>query len=184
MRTSTQSYSRVCDYAKSTKYSGTRTNDEGMNENVVAGSIKVFSPNSFWPQTLNQFYDDSLNRSTVEVPDDDGRETRHNLSGFSHGCSSNKIEGNAPLDFDGSALNNSAQESHISRRIIGEHAVKQLSHGTAEPEMRGLYMLLTMNNEGGMEVLKYAAKLFQERPEIYHSKPVQLALEIFKVCIV
>ena len=42
-------------------------------------------------------------------------------------------------------------------------------------------MLLTMNNEGGMEVLKYAAKLFAERPEIYHSKPVQLALEIFKV---
>lgn len=133
-------------------------------------------------QTLNQFYDDSLNRSTVEVPDEHGSETRTDLSKFSHGCSTNSVQGKPPLEFDGTDLNNSDSGSNISQRIIGRHAVNSPAHGTAEPEMRGLYILLTMNNEGGMEVLKYAAKLFQERPEVYHSKPVQLALEIFKVC--
>lgn len=122
-----------------------------------------------------------MNRSTVEVPDENGRETRHDLSGFSHGCSANSVQGKEPLDFNGTDLKNSDSGSNVSQRIIGKHAVKQPAHGTAEPEMRGIYMLLTMNNEGGMEVLKYAAKLFQERPEVYHSKPVQLALEIFKV---
>jgi len=48
-------------------------------------------------------------------------------------------------------------------------------------EMRGLYILLTIDNDGGMEVLKYAARLYRHRPEVYHSKPVQLALDIFKV---
>ena len=47
--------------------------------------------------------------------------------------------------------------------------------------MRGLYILLTMNNEGGMEVIKYSGRLCTERPEIFYSKPVQLALSIFQV---
>ena len=85
------------------------------------------------------------------------------------------------MDFDGSDLNNTDTGPQVAKRILGKHAVNHPAHGTAEPEMRGLYMLLTMNNEGGMEVLKNAARLFQERPEIYASKPVQLALEIFKV---
>jgi hypothetical protein len=34
-----------------------------------------------------------------------------------------------------------------------------------------------------MEVLKYAAHLFQRRPEVYHALPVQLALSIYKVRI-
>lgn len=122
-----------------------------------------------------------MNRSTVEVPDENGKETRHDLSGFSHGCTKNSVQGKEPLDFDGTALNNSDNGPNILQRIIGKDAIQHPGHGTAEPEMRGLYMLLTMNNEGGMEVLKYAAKLFQERPEVYRSKPVQLALEIFKV---
>lgn len=92
------------------------------------------------------------------------------------------VQGKSPLEFDGTELNNIDSGSHVAQRIIGKHAVNNPAHGTAEPEMRGLYMLLTMNNEGGMEVLKYAAKLFQERPEVYHSIPVQLSLEIFKVC--
>ncbi len=149
---------------------------------MVAG-VKIYLLLTLLPyQTLNQFYDDSMNRSTVEVPDENGKETRQDLSKFCHGCSANIVQGKAPLEFDGTDLNNSEQESQISNRIIGKHAVTHPARGTAEPEMRGLYMLLTMNNEGGMEVLKYAAKLFQERPEIYHSKLVQLALEIFKVC--
>jgi hypothetical protein len=130
---------------------------------------------------LNQFYDDSLRRATIEVPDEHGKETRRDLSGFSHGCSSNEVQGKAPLEFDGTDLDNSASSHRISQRILGKHAVNHHARGTAEPEMRGIYMLLTMNNEGGMEVLKYAAKLFQDRPDIYHSRPVQLALDIFKV---
>ena len=85
------------------------------------------------------------------------------------------------MEFDGSDLNNNDHDPQVTKRILGKHAVNHPARGTAEPEMRGLYMLLTMNNEGGMEVLKYAARLFQERPDIYTSKPVQLALEIFKV---
>ena len=136
---------------------------------------------SSWVQTLNQFYDDSMNRATVEVPDENGKETRLNLTGFSHGCTSNCVQGQSPLEFDGTELNNADNVAQVAKRIVGKHAVNHPAHGTAEPEMRGLYMLLTMNNEGGMEVLKYAARLFQERPDIYASKPVQLALEIFKV---
>jgi hypothetical protein len=46
--------------------------------------------------------------------------------------------------------------------------------------MRGLYILLTMNNEGGMEVLKYSGRLCTQKPDIFYSKPVQLALSIFQ----
>lgn len=132
-------------------------------------------------KTLNQFYDDSLSRSVVEVPDEQGIETRTNPAGYQHGCTAANVQGNPPTDFDGTPLNNASDGPRIAQRIIGAHAVSHPTHGTAEPEMRGLYILLTMNNEGGMEVLKYAAKLFQEKPAIYNSKPVQLALEIFKV---
>eukprot|EP00934_Nitzschia_sp_Nitz4_P005838 Nitzschia sp. Nitz4//scaffold155_size52807//24534//29951//NITZ4_006799-RA/size52807-snap-gene-0.38-mRNA-1//1//CDS//3329537378//5828//frame0 len=130
--------------------------------------------------TLNQLYDDALHRSTVEVPDINGKETRMDLSNFTQGCGATNVQGNPPVDFDGTPLRNEAEGSHISSRVIGKHAVSRPGHGTAEPEMRALYILLTMNNEGGMEVLKYAAKLFKDRPAVYHSKPVQLALDIFK----
>lgn len=132
-------------------------------------------------KTLNQFYDDSLGRATMETPDEEGNETRTNLSGYSHGCLSDIVMGETPTDFDGTKLNNVCTEATLSKRLLGKHAVNSVSHGTAEPEMRGLYILLTINNEGGMEVLKYAARLFRERPEIYHSQPVQLALSIYKV---
>jgi hypothetical protein len=129
-------------------------------------------------KTLNQFYDDD--RSLVEVPDENGKETRLNLTNFSHGCSADSVHGNDPTDFDGSALNNTASGSSVTKRLLGKHAVSQPNHGTAEPEMRGLYILLTINNDGGMEVLKYAARLFKERPVVYRSRPVQLALSIYK----
>ena len=131
-------------------------------------------------KTLNNFYDDAMNRSIVEVPDEAGKETRLNVSKYSHGCSSHQVEGKGPVDFNDAILNNSPNAPSVSHRIIG--SVSAPARGTAEPEMRGLYILLTMNNEGGMEVLKYAAKLYQERPDVYHSKPVQLAIKIFKVC--
>lgn len=70
----------------------------------------------------------------------------------------------------------------VSKRIIGSNGAKSPSRGTAEPEMRGLYILLTLNNEGGMEVLKYSGRLCVQKPAIFYSKPVQLALSIFQVC--
>jgi hypothetical protein len=131
-------------------------------------------------KTLNQFYDDAMNRSLVEVPDENGKETRLNLTNFSHGCSADSVHGNDPTDFDGSALNNTANGPSVTKRLLGKHAVSQPNHGTAEPEMRGLYMLLTINNDGGMEVLKYAARLFKDRPAVYRSRHVQIALSIYK----
>ena len=127
-------------------------------------------------QSLNQFYDDSLHRFTVEVPDKDGNETRSESTGPIHGCAgSGVVQGNSPVDYDGSSLQNGA-DSPSKYRLIGKHGTGLPSHGTAEPEMRGLYILLTMNTDGGMEVLKYAARLFRERPDVYHSKPVSNSL--------
>lgn len=130
-------------------------------------------------KTLNQYYDDSMGRSVVEVPDEAGRETITNFANRRHGCGSDFVMGVNPVDFNGSTLSNDPNTTSVANRLIGQHP-ESPSHGTAEPEMRGLYILLTMNNDGGMEVLKYASYLFSKRPEVYHSAPVQLALRIFK----
>ncbi|KAL3925723.1 MAG: hypothetical protein SGILL_000202 [Bacillariaceae sp.] len=133
-------------------------------------------------KTLNQFYDDALNRSAIEVPDDNGLETRPSadLSEYNEGCRSEIVQGKDPVDYDGSSLNNSPDNPMNALRLIGKDVLELPAHGTAEPEMRALYILLTIDNEGGMEVLKYAAKLFKERPAVYQSAPVQRAMEIFK----
>ena len=130
-------------------------------------------------KTLNQFYDDSMGRALREVPDDTGSETRTNFAGFSHGCGAESVQGQPPIDYDGTTMVNDA--NHVANRLIGAHAVESLHHGTAEPEMRGLYILLTIDNDGGMEVNKYASRLYEERPEVYHTRPVQLALSVYKV---
>lgn len=132
-------------------------------------------------KTLNQYYDDAMNRSMVEVADDAGKETRTDLSRVTHGCTMDVVQGADPVDYNGNRLNNKPDSSSVSRRLIGKEAVEDSNHGTAEPEMRGLYILLTVDNDGGMEVLKYAARLYRQRPEIYHSRPVQLALSVYKV---
>ena len=134
-------------------------------------------------KTLNQYYDDSMNRSLVEVPDENGRETRTDLSAVDFGCHADLVQGVNPVDFDGSPLNNATNTVSTDKRLVGKHGVGSPHHGTAEPEMRGLYILLTIDNDGGMEVLKYAGRLYQKHPEIYHSAPVQLALSIYKVCV-
>lgn len=126
-------------------------------------------------KTLNQFYDDALGRALTEVGTRGGQQ-------FAQGCGSDIIMGISPIDFDGKALSNTAQSEDVARRIIGSNGLKSSSHGTAEPEMRGLYILLTLNNEGGMEVLKYSGRLCTQKPAIFYSKPVQLALSIFQVC--
>lgn len=133
-------------------------------------------------KTLNQYYDDSLNRSTIEVPDENGKETRFDLSDYNHGCCSNSVQGPNPIDFNTSPLMNDGNAESVKHRLIGsKDSVNSPYRGTAEPEMRGLYILLTLENDGGMEVLKYAARLFQDRPALYHSVPVQLAMSIYKV---
>ena len=132
-------------------------------------------------KTLNMYYDDSLGRSTVEVPDDEGNETRTDLTGSTYGCTSQLVMGRNPTDFDGTPLKNDLTSIHAERRLIGPQTANSPARGTAEPEMRGLYILTTMNNDGGMEVLKYATYLHRNRPEVYNSRPVQLAMRIFKV---
>lgn len=96
-----------------------------------------------------------------------------------HGCQSDAIMGGQdPVDYDGSVLSNDNSSMETTSRIIGQS--EQASNGTAEPEMRGLYIILTLNNDGGMEVLKYVSSLYKNRPEIYNSRPVQLALSVFR----
>eukprot|EP00578_Thalassiosira_sp_NH16_P001104 CAMPEP_0181138778 /NCGR_PEP_ID=MMETSP1071-20121207/34427_1 /TAXON_ID=35127 /ORGANISM="Thalassiosira sp., Strain NH16" /LENGTH=1054 /DNA_ID=CAMNT_0023225635 /DNA_START=35 /DNA_END=3200 /DNA_ORIENTATION=+ len=126
-------------------------------------------------KTLNNYYDDALGRSLKEeavVAPAGGVDKQ--------GCGSDVIMGKSPVDFDGAALANTAQAADVSKRIIGINGASSPSRGTAEPEMRGLYILLTLNNEGGMEVLKYSGRLCVQKPAIFYSKPVQLALSIFQ----
>ncbi len=132
-------------------------------------------------KTLNQFYDDSMGRALLEVPDETGRETRTNLAEMAHGCGTESVQGQSPVDYDGTTMVNDT--TNVTNRLIGAHAVTSGHHGTAEPEMRGLYILLTIDNDGGLEVNKYASRLFEERPEVYQTKPVQLALSVYKVGI-
>jgi len=130
-------------------------------------------------KTLNQYYDDALGRSVVEKPDEDGNETAvkgRASDTLAHGCSSNFVQGAPPADFNGTPLKSPSDETSLAARAIG----KPNQHGTAEPEMSGLYILLTIDNDGGMEVLKYVAHLSRARPWIYKSRPVQLALSIYK----
>ena len=127
-------------------------------------------------KTLNMYYDDALGRSSTEPTNE------NTLQGYTQGCASDLVMGKSPVDFDGRELSNHSDSEDISKRIIGKNGVKSPTRGTAEPEMRGLYILLTMNNEGGMEVIKYSGRLCLQRPEIFYSKPVQLALSIFQVC--
>ena len=127
-------------------------------------------------KTLNLYYDDSLGRALNE-------EARSSAQEYFQGCASDIVLGKSPVDFDGSNLSNTSSSEDISKRIIGANGMKSPTRGTAEPEMRGLYILLTMNNEGGMEVIKYSGRLCTQRPEIFYSKPVQLALSIFQASL-
>jgi len=126
-------------------------------------------------KTLNMYYDDALGRGLKEATNGDG-----GTNGYAQGCGSDIVMGKSPVDFDNTDLSNTAQSADVSTRIIGANGLKSASHGTAEPEMRGLYILLTLNNEGGMEVLKYSGRLCVQRPAIFYSRPVQLALSIFQ----
>ncbi|KAL7574910.1 hypothetical protein ACA910_010740 [Epithemia clementina (nom. ined.)] len=130
-------------------------------------------------KTLNQYYDDVLHRSTVEEPDDNGKEqmTKTAADKWVHGCQANIVQGRNPVDYDGTPLNNTADNQlSLSRRAIG----RPNHHGTAEEEMSGLYILLAIEIDGGMEVMRYVSHLSRARPHIYRSKLVQLALSIFK----
>ena len=131
-------------------------------------------------KTLNQYYDDVLQRSTVEEPDENGKEQlKRTLTSGSlvHGCQWNIVQGSPPVDFDGTPLINSADGS-VSKRVVG----RPNHHGTAEEDMSGLYILFMIESDGGMEVMRYVSHLSRVRPHIYRSRLVQLALSIFKVC--
>ena len=124
-------------------------------------------------KSLNLYYDDAAGRATMEDGD-----APASSSDQVHGCQSSIVMGKSPKDYNGESLMNASETVNPSNRIIGNATG---GSGTAEPEMRGLYILLTINNDGGMEVLKYAARLSRDRPEIFNSKPVQLAMQVYKV---
>jgi len=82
----------------------------------------------------------------------------------------------SPIDYNRKTLDNHV-DGNTSKRIIG--CYRPVSDA-AEPEMRGLYILIKLNIDDGMEVLKYAGRLSVEQPNAFSSKPVQLALEVYK----
>jgi len=114
-------------------------------------------------KTLNLYYDDALGRCTKEESD---YEFHH------HGCASTVVMGPCPIDYDGNALVNSPESAQLHQLSIG-FKDKSLS-GTSESEMRALYILLTANNDGGMEVIKYAGRLSVDRPDVFKSAPVKV----------
>ncbi|GMI46322.1 hypothetical protein TrCOL_g9561 [Triparma columacea] len=116
-------------------------------------------------KSLNQFYDDPENRHLV---DEDSPTVK-----YKHGCEMDMPAGPTPTDYSGTVLSK-PRPQEIATRKIGN--VSSDLHGTNEPEMRMLYMLLNLDNEGGMELTKYAAKLKQG---IFDSPEVQFALKVF-----
>jgi len=74
----------------------------------------------------------------------------------------------SPVNYDDKTLDNHV-DGNTSKRING--CCSPVS-GTAEPEMRGLYILITLNINGGMEVLKCACCLSVEQLNVFSSKPV------------
>ena len=94
-------------------------------------------------------------------------------SKYKHGCEMDLPAGPTPVDYSGTVLSKPLPQE-IATRKIGN--VSSDLHGTHEPEMRSLYMLLNLDNEGGMELTKYAAKLKQH---IFDSAEVQFALKVF-----
>jgi SAC3/GANP family len=132
-------------------------------------------------KSLNQYYDDTMCRSLVEVADEKGNEQRvgSEASSNNHGCRESTIQGPTPVDYNGNTIEPKASD----QCFVGTSTSS--SHGTAEPEMRGLYILQTMMNEAdsGLEITRFALNLLQNRPEVYYSAPVQLALTIFKVSL-
>jgi hypothetical protein len=114
-------------------------------------------------QPTKSYFDDVLGRCAKEEED---YEFRH------HGCMSSTVMGPSPIDYDGSPLINAPEFVQSYQRLIG---VKDLSvSATSEAEMRALYILLTANNDGGMEVIKYAGRLSVVRPDIFKSAPVKV----------
>lgn len=128
-------------------------------------------------KTLNVLYDDPLGRAVMERPDGNGGETmsREELQAYAFGCTSTTVQGPDPVDYDGTPLRNN--DTDIVVRIHPDTA----AYTTCEAEFRGLYILLTIDIDGGMEVLKYASGLYKSKPDIYRSKQVQLALAVYKV---
>lgn len=129
-------------------------------------------------KTLNMYYDDADGRAVKEeLVDSSANEQDGEAGNVLHGCRSNVVMGKNPIDYNDNPLSNDVSSSTKTNRIIGRISS---TNGTAEPEMRGLYVLLTINNDGGMEVLKYSARLSEQSPDIFNSKPVQLALKVYK----
>jgi len=86
-----------------------------------------------------------------------------------------------PVDYDGTTLWNKSTNSSFGNKFIqGKIIPSSSKNGTSEAEMRGLYILLTLNNDGGMEVLKFVSRLSSEQPDIFNSQLVQLALKVYK----
>mmetsp|Transcript_16844 Transcript_16844/g.24925 ORF Transcript_16844/g.24925 Transcript_16844/m.24925 type:complete len:1444 (+) Transcript_16844:2-4333(+) len=118
-------------------------------------------------KTLNLFYDTPIKKGNNETT----------TTSLIHGCHHTTFQGEMPKNYhSGQDLSN--DESYIQYRMLGNPNAP--NDGTSEAEMRGLYILLTIDNDGGMEVLKYAAHLSRTKPDIYASAEVQLALTIFQ----
>lgn len=88
--------------------------------------------------------------------------------------------GNKTINYNGQLLNKKflAATAKDSKRIIGQKG--SCVAGTAKPEMRDMYILLPLDIDGSMELLKYAARLSVERPQVFRSMLVQLALQVYK----
>ncbi|GMI05691.1 hypothetical protein TrVE_jg12852 [Triparma verrucosa] len=116
-------------------------------------------------KSLNQFYDDPEERHLLDV---ESPTAQHR-----HGVQMDHPAGINPTDFEGDVLTPQDDET-VSTRIIGNKSSPNA--GTNEAGMRSLYILLNLDNDGGMEVTKYVACL---KRHIFDSPEVQFALRVF-----
>ena len=117
--------------------------------------------------TLNDLYDDPYGRQFTDVLSPKGN----------HGCdlTNSTVRGPTPVDYDGTVLEKSPSQTDVAKRIIGNEDAPLA--GTAESEMRALYILLIMNQS--LEVNTFLLALAKRTPKVFHSSPVQLAITVY-----
>ena len=113
-------------------------------------------------KSLNEFYDDPRKRGRVEG---EGSGSGVGVHGV-HGVKAGSVQGPTPVDYTGTPLTSPPTPTLKIGNPKAPHAA------TDERNMRALYMLMTMDNDGGMEVAKLAKRLDDD---VFDSGPVQVS---------
>ena len=145
------------------------SDDDGYSDRITGQKQQNGQELSRAMTTLNDLYDDPQGRYKIDV-----------LSKSpNHGCQQLDISGATPTDYNGGKIKVISDNNDAANRLLGNPNPSLVSNcGTAEPEMRALYILLIMNQP--LEVNTYLVALCKRNPPVYDSRPVQLAMKVYQ----